>query len=182
MAQLLRGLRLQRTARRERYGSNNQRVLARESILAVVRPRFAAMSKAELIARLELAGLPFAPISRPEDLFDDPHLLASGALVATTLPDGEQTRLPLCRSRCRAGRGGRHPAGRRGAYARAAAAPGRIRIRSRLPGRSKCHMSNLLRAKLDAGEFFLAPGLHDMMAAGWRANKDSTWSTARATG
>jgi crotonobetainyl-CoA:carnitine CoA-transferase CaiB-like acyl-CoA transferase len=78
----------------ERYGSNNQRVLARESILAVVRPRFAAMSKAELIARLELAGLPFAPISRPEDLFDDPHLLASGALAATTLPDGEQTRLP----------------------------------------------------------------------------------------
>jgi crotonobetainyl-CoA:carnitine CoA-transferase CaiB-like acyl-CoA transferase len=73
---------------------NRQRVLARDRILAVVRERFAMLSKPELIARLQQGGLPFAPVSRPEDLFDDPHLLASGGLAATQLPDGRQTQLP----------------------------------------------------------------------------------------
>ena len=47
-----------------------------------------------MIAKLEGSGLPFAPIARPEDLFDDPHLLASGGLEPVTLPDGRETRLP----------------------------------------------------------------------------------------
>jgi crotonobetainyl-CoA:carnitine CoA-transferase CaiB-like acyl-CoA transferase len=36
----------------------------------------------------ERAGLPFAPIRRPEDLYDDPHLKATGALADVVLPDG----------------------------------------------------------------------------------------------
>jgi len=36
----------------------------------------------------EAAGLPFAPIRRPEELFDDEHLLATGGLADITLPDG----------------------------------------------------------------------------------------------
>ena len=36
----------------------------------------------------EPAGLPFAPIRRPEDLLDDEHLLATGGLADVTLPDG----------------------------------------------------------------------------------------------
>ncbi|HTH12714.1 MAG TPA: CoA transferase, partial [Acidovorax sp.] len=35
-------------------------------------------------------GLPFAPIRRPEELFDDPHLQATGGLADITLPDGER--------------------------------------------------------------------------------------------
>ena len=38
----------------------------------------------------EQNGLPFAPISRPEQLFDDPHLCATGGLADITLPDGER--------------------------------------------------------------------------------------------
>jgi crotonobetainyl-CoA:carnitine CoA-transferase CaiB-like acyl-CoA transferase len=79
----------------ERLRSNRQRVLARQEILAVVRPRFKTLSKAQLIERLAGAGLPFAPISRPEELFDDPHLLASHGLASTHLPDGRTTQLPL---------------------------------------------------------------------------------------
>jgi crotonobetainyl-CoA:carnitine CoA-transferase CaiB-like acyl-CoA transferase len=37
---------------------------------------------------MERAGLPFAPIRKPEDLYDDEHLLATGGLADVTLPDG----------------------------------------------------------------------------------------------
>ena len=37
---------------------------------------------------MEKAGLPFAPIRRPEDLLDDEHLLATGGLADVHLPDG----------------------------------------------------------------------------------------------
>ena len=33
--------------------------------------------------------MPFAPITKPEDLFDDPHLNAGGGLVEITVPNGE---------------------------------------------------------------------------------------------
>jgi crotonobetainyl-CoA:carnitine CoA-transferase CaiB-like acyl-CoA transferase len=44
----------------------------------------------ELAAIFEKAGLPFAPIRKPEDLFDDPHLNATGGLVEVRLPDGDK--------------------------------------------------------------------------------------------
>ncbi len=44
--------------------------------------------------KCESLGLPFAPIAKPEDLFDDPHLNASGGLTPVTLPDGTKTKVP----------------------------------------------------------------------------------------
>ena len=73
---------------------NNDRVKARERIMPIVTERFLQMSQSELMQRLESSGLPFAPITRPEDLFDDPHLNASGGLLEVTLPDGQGVRLP----------------------------------------------------------------------------------------
>jgi crotonobetainyl-CoA:carnitine CoA-transferase CaiB-like acyl-CoA transferase len=73
---------------------NNERVRARERILPVIRDMFAGMTCGEVIAKLEGSGLPFAPIGRPEDMFDDPHLNASGGLQPVTLPDGRETMLP----------------------------------------------------------------------------------------
>lgn len=70
---------------------NNDRVAARDRILPRVQALFAAMDKDELLARLEETGLPFAPIARPEDLFEDPHLNASGGLLPLTLPGTQQT-------------------------------------------------------------------------------------------
>ena len=56
---------------------------------------FASMRHADAMAACELAGIPFAPITRPEDLFSDPQLNKStGGLLETTLPNGVQTRLP----------------------------------------------------------------------------------------
>src|SRR5215203_869810 len=54
--------------------TNNDRVRQRPRLLATLRERLADRSAAELAARFEKAGLPFAPINRPEDLYEDPHL------------------------------------------------------------------------------------------------------------
>jgi crotonobetainyl-CoA:carnitine CoA-transferase CaiB-like acyl-CoA transferase len=74
--------------------ANNQRVRARERIMPRVRERFGQMTKAALMAACEQAGLPFAPITRPEQLFDDPHLNGSGGLTEIRLADGRTTRVP----------------------------------------------------------------------------------------
>ena len=77
------------------YKTNAQRVAAREVLLPKVRELFKTFRKADLVARLERTGLPFAPIGKPEDMFDDPHLAASGGLGEVTLPDGRKSKLPI---------------------------------------------------------------------------------------
>lgn len=74
--------------------TNSGRVQQREHTMGVLREEFRRWTKAELMAKLESIGLPFAPVSKPEDLFDDPHLNAEGGLVPLTLPDGRATKLP----------------------------------------------------------------------------------------
>ena len=73
-----------------RYASNNERVALREPLLATLRERLATRSASELSRVMEKAGLPFAPIMRPEQLLDDPHLLATGGLADIELTDGER--------------------------------------------------------------------------------------------
>jgi crotonobetainyl-CoA:carnitine CoA-transferase CaiB-like acyl-CoA transferase len=94
----------------ETLKTNSQRVLQREALLPRVRDLFRTYSKAELVPILERTGLPFAPIGKPEDMFEDPHLMASGGLGATTLPDGRETRLPILpieMDGCRPSQGGK---------------------------------------------------------------------------
>jgi len=79
----------------ERLLTNNLRVLAREWLIPELRRRLLPRAAAEIAAVFEAAGLPFAPITRPEQLMDDPHLLATGGLAPMTLPDGRATRVPL---------------------------------------------------------------------------------------
>jgi crotonobetainyl-CoA:carnitine CoA-transferase CaiB-like acyl-CoA transferase len=78
----------------ESIRKNNDRVLARDRIMPEIRGLIRDLTRAEVIAKLDGSGLPFASIGRPEDMFDDPHLLASGGLEAVTLEDGTQTLLP----------------------------------------------------------------------------------------
>ena len=74
---------------------NNARVLARDRIMPEVRALLKAFTRDEIVARLDGTGIPFAPIGRPEDLFDDPHLIASNGLEDVTLSDGMKTALPV---------------------------------------------------------------------------------------
>lgn len=49
----------------------------------------------ELSPQLEAAGIPYAPIMRPDQLVNDPHLKASGGLVAMQTDDGGITEVVL---------------------------------------------------------------------------------------
>jgi crotonobetainyl-CoA:carnitine CoA-transferase CaiB-like acyl-CoA transferase len=70
--------------------TNNQRVQARPTLLRNLGERLKAHGADELARLFERVGLPFAPIRRPEDLYDDPHLAATGGLADIRLPDGER--------------------------------------------------------------------------------------------
>ena len=74
--------------------TNPQRVEARPRILPIVTTIFSGMSKQALMEKCDELGLPFAPISKPEDLFDDPHLNAGGGLTPVTLSNGIKTKVP----------------------------------------------------------------------------------------
>ncbi len=73
-----------------RLASNNGRVRERDWLIPLLRERLQHHSRAELAALFEREGLPFAPITAPHELLDDPHLLATGGLAPITLPDGER--------------------------------------------------------------------------------------------
>jgi crotonobetainyl-CoA:carnitine CoA-transferase CaiB-like acyl-CoA transferase len=76
-----------------RLKSNADRVKAREWLLPALQEILRQHSKADLAAKLEAIGLPFAPITRPRDLFDDPHLNAGG-MIETRDPRGSRFKVP----------------------------------------------------------------------------------------
>ena len=78
-----------------RLRSNNDRVRERDWMLPLLRQRLAPYSSARLAALFEEHALPFAPITRPQDLLDDPHLQATGGLAPITLPDGRASQTVL---------------------------------------------------------------------------------------
>lgn len=78
---------------RQEWRENNARVLARDQIIPQIRALIGTMTADEVIAKLDGSGLPFAPIGKPEDMFDDPHL-AKGGLENVTLDNGTEVRLP----------------------------------------------------------------------------------------
>jgi crotonobetainyl-CoA:carnitine CoA-transferase CaiB-like acyl-CoA transferase len=68
--------------------SNNDRVRMRPTMMPDLRARLAKLTVAQIADIFEAKGLPFAPITRPEELYDDEHLIASGGLADIVLPDG----------------------------------------------------------------------------------------------
>ena len=78
-----------------RLKTNNDRVLAREWMMPILRSHLASHSAAELSAVFEKNELPFAPITKPEALFDDAHLDATGGLAEVRMNDGSLSKVPL---------------------------------------------------------------------------------------
>ncbi|WP_377811391.1 CoA transferase (plasmid) [Azospirillum sp. A29] len=76
------------------FRTNNDRIAARPRLLPLLTALFGSLSMEEAVSVCERARIPFAPIARPEDLFEDPHLRATGGLMPTTLPNGVRTALP----------------------------------------------------------------------------------------
>ncbi|MFZ3119577.1 MAG: CaiB/BaiF CoA-transferase family protein [Variovorax sp.] len=75
--------------------TNAQRVAVRPELLRHLGETMAHRRIDELSAQLEAAGLPYAPITRPDQLVDDPHLLASGGLAPMRAEDGTDTQVVL---------------------------------------------------------------------------------------
>ncbi len=77
-----------------RLADNTLRIAARDWVLPAIRTRIGSMNDDEVQDRASAAGIPYAPLGRPQDLFDDPHLVQSGGLADVRLPGGGTARLP----------------------------------------------------------------------------------------
>ena len=73
---------------------NRDRVIHKDKFLPQIIAKFKSLTKAELMEKIENLGLPFAPIGKPEEMFDDPHLNAGGGLLDMEMEDGERCKLP----------------------------------------------------------------------------------------
>ena len=78
-----------------RFATNAQRVAVREELLECLGAVLAHHRVDDIAPKLEAAGIPYAPIVRPQQLFDDPHLKASGGLVPMQTEDGGTTEAVL---------------------------------------------------------------------------------------
>jgi len=73
---------------------NRDRVIHKDKFLPQIIEVFRSMTKAELMAKMEHLGLPFAPVGKPEEMFDDVHLNAGGGLLDMKMEDGQRCKLP----------------------------------------------------------------------------------------
>jgi crotonobetainyl-CoA:carnitine CoA-transferase CaiB-like acyl-CoA transferase len=79
----------------QRLKTNNDRIRERDWFLPEIEKMIKTHTKAAVIEICDKAGICFAPIARPEDLFDDPQLNQGDyGLLETTFPDGEKTKMP----------------------------------------------------------------------------------------
>ncbi|MCF8482751.1 MAG: CoA transferase [Rhodospirillum sp.] len=78
-----------------RLDTNAKRCAERGWMLPEVQRRLAGHTKDAVMALFDKHGLPYAPITKPHELFDDPHLNASGGLATIGTEDGGETKVPL---------------------------------------------------------------------------------------
>jgi len=74
--------------------TNPLRARARDRIMPVVTAKFSAETFDSLVAKLERLKIPFGPLAKPGDLFDDRHLNEGGRLLDVLLPTGKRAKLP----------------------------------------------------------------------------------------
>jgi crotonobetainyl-CoA:carnitine CoA-transferase CaiB-like acyl-CoA transferase len=74
--------------------TTTDRIMARSRIIPRVAEVVKTWDAAELSAKLDRLNICFSPINRPEDLFDDPHVLREGGLVNNFNVDGKAFRVP----------------------------------------------------------------------------------------
>jgi crotonobetainyl-CoA:carnitine CoA-transferase CaiB-like acyl-CoA transferase len=74
--------------------TNEDRILARSRLVPIITEIVACHTVEEMVEKCERVGLPFAPLGRPEDLQDDPHLNAGGRMLEVALGHGLSAKLP----------------------------------------------------------------------------------------
>ena len=76
------------------YKTNEDRVRARPVLRPLVADIVAQHKLAELAEVFDRIDIPFAPVAKPGDLFDDPQLNAGGRMLEIEFPNGETAKLP----------------------------------------------------------------------------------------
>ena len=74
--------------------TNTQRVAQRNEFMPRLHKMLKTHNLSQIVEILESFGLPFAPIMRPDQLFDDPHVNHPGATVEVTLSNGVRAKVP----------------------------------------------------------------------------------------
>jgi len=76
------------------YKTNEDRVLARPALRPLVAAIIARHKLAALAELFDRIDIPFAPVAKPGDLFDDPQLNAGGRMLDIDFADGVRAKLP----------------------------------------------------------------------------------------
>jgi len=76
------------------YKTNEDRVRARAVLRPLVAEIVARHKLAELAELFDRIDIPFAPVAKPGDLFDDPQLNAGGRMLEIAFPNGKHAKLP----------------------------------------------------------------------------------------
>ncbi len=77
-----------------RLQTRMDQIEARAWTLPLFAKAIAQRNSEALVAALEANGIPFSPIAKPADMYDDPHVNRPGGLIETALPDGGSFRAP----------------------------------------------------------------------------------------
>ena len=77
-----------------RLQSATDRIGARAWTVPIVAEKMANQDIADLETTLDQLNIPFSRINRPEDMFNDPHVLRDGGLVTATDVNGQKFRSP----------------------------------------------------------------------------------------
>jgi crotonobetainyl-CoA:carnitine CoA-transferase CaiB-like acyl-CoA transferase len=76
------------------YKTNEDRVRERPVLLPLVAEIVAQHKLAELTEIFDRIAIPFSPVAKPGDLFDDPQLNAGGRMLEVDMPNGKRAKIP----------------------------------------------------------------------------------------
>lgn len=77
-----------------RLRTRTDQIAARDWTLPIFSDAIARRNAADLVTAFESLGIPFSPIARPADMYDDPHVMRPGGLAESRMPDGRSFRAP----------------------------------------------------------------------------------------
>ncbi len=77
-----------------RLQNRRDQIAARAWTMPVIAQAIAARDSHDLTAALESIGIPFSPVARPAEMYDDPHVNRPGGLLPSRAPGGRSFRAP----------------------------------------------------------------------------------------
>ena len=77
-----------------RLATRMDQINARSWTLPLIAERIAGLDAKVLAPQFEAKGIPFAPIAKPSDMYEDPHVMRPGGIAVSHCADGSSFRAP----------------------------------------------------------------------------------------